>query len=140
MHTFNWYYVWAPVALIVMYFLGRKKYQWMNGAIRQYVAEYMYVILSGVLGAMFALGLFIESHDGILQAILDNGSENPGLDMVLYILGLSAIYSLVCLFASLEGGERQRQLLKKRHRGQKRRQPTAVKAIEMLPPSRRSIQ
>lgn len=139
MHTFNWYYVWAPVALIAMYFLGRKKYQWMNGAVRQYVAEYTYVVLSGVLGVMFALGLFIESHDGILQAILDNGSENPGLDMVLYILGLSAIYSIVCLFASLEGGERQRRLLKKRHRGQKRRQPAAVKAVEIVP-SRRSIQ
>ena len=140
MHTFNWYYVWAPVALIAMYFLGKRKYCWRNGAIRQYVAEYTYVVLSGVLGAMFALGLFIESHDGILQAILDNGSESPGLDMALYILGLSAIYSIFCLFVSLEGGERQRRLLKKRHRGQKRRQPTAVKAVEMLPPSRRSIQ
>ena len=139
MHTFNWYYVWAPVALIAMYFLGRKKYQWMNGAVRQYVAEYTYVVLSGVLGVMFALGLFIESHDGILQAILDNGSKSPGLDMALYILGLSAIYSIVCMFASLEGGERQRRLLKKRHRGQKRRQPTSVKAIEIVP-SRRSIQ
>ncbi|MBP5512664.1 hypothetical protein J6X73_00650 [Candidatus Saccharibacteria bacterium] len=139
MHTFNWYYVWALVALIAMYFLGRRKYCWRNG-IRQYVAEYTYVVLSGVLGAMFALGLFIESHDGILQAILDNGSESPGLDMALYILGLSAIYGIVCLFASLEGGERQRRLLKKRHCGQKRRQPTAVKAVEMLPPSRRSIQ
>lgn len=140
MHNFNYYLVWAPVALIAMYFLGKRKYCWRNGAIRQYVAEYTYVVLSGVLGAMFALGLFIESHDGILQAILDNGSENPGLDMVLYILGLSAIHSIVCLFASLEGGERQRRLLKKRHRGQKRRQPAAVKAVEMLPPSRRSIQ
>lgn len=138
MHNFNYYLVWAPLALIAMYFLGRRKYKWVNGAVLQYVAEYTYVVLSGILGAMFALGLFIESHDGILQAILDNGSEKPGLDMVLYILGLSAIYSIVCLFASLEGGEWQRRLLKKRHRGQKRRQPTAVKAIEIVP-SRRSV-
>lgn len=138
MHNFNYYLVWAPLALIAMWVLGRKKYCWRNGAVCQYVAECAYVVLSGVLGAMFALGLFIESRDGIMQAVLDNGSENPGLDMVLYILGLSAIYSIVCLFASLEGGERQRRLLKKRHRGQKRRQPTAVKAIEIVP-SRRSI-
>ena len=113
MSNFNFYYLWAPMAMIWMWFAGRKKYRRKMGRVYQYVADYAYIFVSAVLGMALGADLLIESHDGILQMCL-NSSFSAETAALLVVALVATYYAFCCWFISMTAGERQKRLLKER--------------------------
>lgn len=107
---FNFWMIFAVVAVVLMAMLGTKQYRRLRRQVVQQFPEKKLMVVAAVLAILFGLMLTIESSAGIIQH-LDNGlasNESPlmsvlGLPLVVFFAAVTAgaIFFLVGYIAGL---------------------------------------
>ena len=114
---FNWWYITGPLMLIMMFYLGTKRFSIKKGHLRRMAKERTYKLASIICGIIFMVQLSLESANGIVQ-IYDNGlrgNDSPALS-VSFAMGTIVIatmfYTVAADEISVKGGKVAKKQLK----------------------------
>ena len=128
---FNFWMLYAPLSMLIMFWLGSKQYRRENGKIRKVYGDRLIKIISVVFAISFAAMLMSESALGIIQ-VIDNslGADDSGAWSILFApLLVAVVGSLFYAIISYLGFLGSQWGLKRLKRRRRKRKPNSIPRV-----------